>query len=367
MIGMDDPIGRRLRAGVGMLRDLPLSQSAIDYDVAGRERPSVIDEALADPSTRVVLVNSGLLAVRRRAGSHGVGALECADDPAAPRPDAVAPAGGLELALLAGPEVREEALGGGRLVVYLGVDRASEPVTRYLALDIGASASAPRRGRASVDRELDGARDTLASRALKHLDGVELRSFAPCASLAEAGLATSAVAVTAWHASQRFCPACGAPVEPALAGWAQVCTGSSDGSRLLFPRIEPAVITAFVDDDDRLLLQHNTAWRDSFLSVSAGFVEAGESLEHAVRREAAEEVGLELGELCYLGSQAWPFPSSIMLAFRAHALGTDVAVDHGEVAFARWYSRDELARSVEAGELELPGRSSFARLMIELW
>lgn len=135
-------------------------------------------------------------------------------------------------------------------------------------------------------------------------------------------------------------------MRPALAGWAQACTNPTDADRLLFPRIEPAVITAIVDDEERILLQHNTAWRERFYSVSAGFVEAGESLEHAVRREAHEEVGVELDEVCYLGSQPWPFPASIMLGFRAHARTAEVAVDHEEVAAARWFTRKDLARAV---------------------
>ena len=95
---------------------------------------------------------------------------------------------------------------------------------------------------------------------------------------------------------------------------------AGDGNRLLFPRIEPAVITAIVDSQDRLLLQHNSAWRNPLLySVSAGFVEAGENLEHAARREAKEETGIDLGEVRYLGSQPWPFPASLMMAFKAQA------------------------------------------------
>lgn len=156
-------------------------------------------------------------------------------------------------------------------------------------------------------------------------------------------------------------------MRPALAGWAQACTNPADADRLLFPRIEPAVITAIVDDEERILLQHNTAWRERFYSVSAGFVEAGESLEHAVRREAHEEVGVELDEVCYLGSQPWPFPASIMLGFRAHARTAEVAVDHEEVAAARWFTREDLARAVASGEVELPGRASIARHMIESW
>ena len=172
----------------------------------------------------------------------------------------------------------------------------------------------------------ENAKSLLESVATR-FDWVDLRGFAPHASAREAGQATSAISLSVWHARQRHCPTCGAPVKPALGGWAQHCTNDEDGNRLLFPRIEPAVITAIVDHDDRLLLQHNSAWRNNGLySVSAGFVEAGENLEHACRREAKEEVGIEIGELKYLGSQPWPFPSSLMMAFKGVAVTTDVHV-----------------------------------------
>ncbi len=352
---------------IGTLAQLPLAQTAVDYGVDRRGEEGLIECLLADESTRVVLVNNGLVAVRRRAGVTAPGALDCRLDPAAPRPDAAAPQGMMELALLAGPEVLDEAGQPGRLAIYLGVDCSDNLRRAYVALDITGAGGVPPQVSGSVDRELDYERGSLAARVLQTCDWVELRSFATCASVRDSGLATSAVAVSTWQRNQRFCPACGAPVQPALAGWAQTCTSERDGHRLLFPRIEPAVITAIVDDDDRLLLQHNVAWRPGFFSVSAGFVEAGESLEHAVRREAGEEVGLEIGEVRYLGSQPWPFPASIMLGFRARALGTEVRVDHEEVGSARWFTRDELLSAVESGEVVLPGRASIARHMIEQW
>lgn len=355
-------------AAASFMERLPLAQTAVDYDVDRRGEEGLIDRLLDDAATRVMLVDGGLVAAPKRAGAAAPPALDCALDPAAPRPDAAAPGATMSLALITGPAARAGAGQAGCIAIYLGVDRASDPAAPYLALDITRASSSPAAGRGSVDRCLDCERaDSFSAWARRSFDWVELRSFAPCAEVRDAGLATSAVALSEWHAGQRFCPACGAPVRPTLAGWAQTCTNPEDGGRLLFPRIEPAVITAIVDDDDRILLQHNTAWRERFRSVSAGFVEAGESLEHAVRREAAEEVGVPLGEVHYLGSQAWPFPASIMLGFRARALDTSVRVDHEEVSSARWFTRDELARSVATGELELPGRASIARHMIEQW
>ena len=134
------------------------------------------------------------------------------------------------------------------------------------------------------------------------------------------------------------------------------------------PEDVAAVITAIVDGHDRLLLQHNAAWKDSRLySVSAGFVEAGENLEHACRREAMEETGIKLGEVRYLGSQPWPFPASLMMAFKAHAIATDVRVDGEETMTARWVTRDEYTAELIAGRMVAPGRATIARYMIEEW
>lgn len=209
---------------------------------------------------------------------------------------------------------------------------------------------------------------TLLQQAVTRFDWVDLRGFAPHANAREAGQATSAITLSIWHSRQRFCPTCGAAVRPALAGWAQRCTNEADGNRVLFPRVEPAVITAIVDGHDRLLLQHNAAWKDSRLySVSAGFVEAGENLEHACRREAMEETGIKLGEVRYLGSQPWPFPASLMMAFKAHAITTDVHVDGEETMTARWVTRDEYTAELIAGRMAAPGRATIARYMIEEW
>lgn len=346
---------------------LPMSQTTIDYDVDRRGEEGLVDRLLQDDSARVVLVNNGLVAVPKRSSAAAPGALDCKDDPAAPRPDAEAPGGDVKLALLSAAEVRADACRPGCLVIYLGLDRTVQPAVPYLALDITRMSGAPRNSAEEADHEQGRSAVTFAQRALRDFDWVELRSLAPCASVRDAGLATSAVAVSTWHSQQRFCPACGHPVAPTLSGWAQTCTNPDDAGRLLFPRIEPAVITAIVDDADRILLQHNTAWRENFYSVSAGFVEAGESLEHAVRREAHEEVGAQIGEVRYLGSQSWPFPASIMLGFRAHATSTEVHVDHEEVASARWFTRAELAEAVAAGFVVLPGRASIARHLIEDW
>jgi len=204
--------------------------------------------------------------------------------------------------------------------------------------------------------------------AVQRFDWVDLRAFVPRASGRDIGVATTMLSLANWFAYQTHCPACGAPTRPAMSGWAQRCTNGDDGHRLLFPRVEPAVIMTVVDSQDRLLLQHNRAWADPTLySASAGFVEAGENLEHACRRETMEETGIEVGEVKYLGSQPWPFKISLMMAFKGQALSTQIHVDGEEVADARWVSRDEYTDLLVTGRISAPGKATIARYMIEEW
>ena len=147
-----------------------------------------------------------------------------------------------------------------------------------------------------------------------------------------------------WHRDQRCCGACGAPAQIQAGGHERACTGAGCG-RLLFPRIEPAVIVVVETPGPPprcLLGRHSGAAADAYALI-AGFVDIGESLEDAVRREVGEETGVGVGEVRYAGSQAWPFPAGLMVGFRARATGEAIAVDHDELADARWFSRPELA------------------------
>src|ERR1039457_5385629 len=144
---------------------------------------------------------------------------------------------------------------------------------------------------------------------------------------ADAGLFAHAAALEQWHARHVRCPLCGAVTVVALAGHVRRCV--NDGSEH-YPRTDPAVIMLVTDDDDRCLLGRQPSWPAGRMSTLAGYVEAGETLEHAVVREVFEEVGIRVGDVRYVASQPWPFPSSLMLAFTAKATTTTLTLDGDE-------------------------------------
>jgi NAD+ diphosphatase len=192
-----------------------------------------------------------------------------------------------------------------------------------------------------------------------------LREAATELPAAEAALAAYAGSLLAWHRRHRFCANCGAPTEPRDAGHERHCP-ACDAHH--FPRTDPVVIVRVTDDRDRLLLGRQGRWPEGRFSLLAGFVEPGETLEEAVRREVAEESGVELGEVSYIASQPWPFPSSLMLGFSALALRGDPAPGDDELAEVRWFEREEVERAARGeGELALSPPYSIARRLIDAW
>ena len=188
-----------------------------------------------------------------------------------------------------------------------------------------------------------------------------------------AQLVASALALLNWHEAAGFSPIDGTPTRMIRAGWARrnPLTGYEE-----FPRIDPAVICLVHDGHDRAVLARQTVWPPRLFSLLAGFVEAGESFESCVVREVAEEVGLDVTEVTYLGSQPWPFPRSLMVGF--HAVGDPeqpFAFRDGEIAEAAWFTRDEIRAALGEGDwsstsesrLLLPGSISIAREIIESW
>ena len=167
-------------------------------------------------------------------------------------------------------------------------------------------------------------------------------------------IAGRAVQILLWDQTHRFCGRCGQPTVNAPAERAKLCPQCG---LLSFPRLSPAVIM-LVSRGDQLLLARNKAFADGFFSVLAGFVEPGESLEEAVAREVKEEVGLDLSEIRYFGSQPWPFPHSLMIGFTARYAGGEIRLQEDEIVEAAWFDR--------RGDLpRLPGKLSIARRLID--
>jgi NAD+ diphosphatase len=201
---------------------------------------------------------------------------------------------------------------------------------------------------------------------------VPLRGALPALAadgLAEGPLVLHAIGLAEWLHATRHCPRCGGVLEARQAGHVLHCP---DCGRDQFPRSDPAVIMLVTDgepgsEEERALLGRNSAWPAGRYSTLAGFVEPGETMEDAVRREVREETGVVVGEVAYFGSQPWPLPASLMIGFTAVALDTAIDVDGSEIEDARWFTRGEMLSESEAGTLVLPGGVSISRSLIESW
>lgn len=191
-----------------------------------------------------------------------------------------------------------------------------------------------------------------------------LRSRVVLFSPLHVGVAMHGQGLANWHATHRFCSRCGKETESILGGSVRSC---EDGHHH-HPRTDPAIITLIKDRSDRILLGHQASWPQGRFSTIAGFVEPGESFEAALHREVLEEAGVSITEFEYLGSQPWPFPSSVMIAFEAITDQPEVARPDGEeITEIRWFDRDELLATTRSGEILLPPPISVARAMIDRW
>jgi NAD+ diphosphatase len=194
---------------------------------------------------------------------------------------------------------------------------------------------------------------------------VGLREAATELPVEEAALAGYAGSLLAWHRHHGFCANCGASTVQLDGGHERHCP-ACDAHH--FPRTDPVAIVRVTDGDDCLLLGRQAHWPDGRFSVLAGYVEPGETLEEAVRREVLEESGIEVGAVSYLASQPWPFPSSLMIGFSAVATGGEPAPGDGELSEVRWFGRDEVERAARGeGPLEISPPYSIARLLIDTW
>ncbi|WP_096784674.1 NAD(+) diphosphatase [Rhodobacter sp. CZR27] len=181
----------------------------------------------------------------------------------------------------------------------------------------------------------------------------------------EAELAATAKALVQWHRSHRFCSACGAPSEPAEGGWQRRCPVCAAQH---FPRTDPVVIM-LVTHGNRALVGRSAGWPEGFYSCLAGFVEPGETIEAAVRREVDEETGVKVGEVRYLASQPWPFPASLMVGCHGVALTDAITLDPAELEDALWLTREEMV-SVMAGHhprVKPARKGAIAHFLIANW
>ena len=286
---------------------MAFADSGIDRAAHRRTEPGLLDTLVDDPTTRVVEMSGERFVVD---GDDGLA--------------------------MRGPRPSDHE---ADLVVFLGERTVSAgESTAYLLV---------------VPRQADGAERAAGLRDLAAgLDGDT------------AALLATSLGLANWHRAHPCCSRCGARTEPVLAGWIRRCP--QDGSDH-YPRTDVAVIMAVTDDADRLLLARAPSWPEGRMSVLAGFLEPGETLEQAVAREVREEVGIEVSDVEYVADQPWPFPSSLMVGFTARAGGADLVPDPAEIAEARWASREDVRALVASGDYRPSPGFSISRALVEDW
>ena len=257
--------------------------------------------------------------------------------------------------LILGPESDASGLGliDGALASGLGAPDAVEVFlgldgeTAYFARDIS-----------SLAEPLSAA---LAS--LGHFrDARSAAAFLPPGEVAILG---QAKALIDWHNRNGFCARCGSATAMADAGYRRVCSSCRCEH---FPRTDPAVIM-LVTAGDQCLLARNKRFAGGHYSTLAGFIEPGESIEEAVRREVFEEVGIQIGDVAYFASQPWPFPASLMIGCFGNAKTREIAVDGEEIVVAHWFDRETVKKLLagKSDEIGLPRRDAIAHHLIRAW
>jgi NAD+ diphosphatase len=249
-------------------------------------------------------------------------------------------------------------LSGDGLLLFLGRDGD----TSYFAKDI--SHWQP--------PETAGQVDTFLDTSIQHHPALpghqgfcELRGLLTTLTAREAELAATARALMMWHATHGFCAKCGAASAPVQAGWQRSCPACNAQH---FPRTDPVVIM-LVTQANRLLLGRSPGWPAGMYSCLAGFIEPGETIEAAVRRETQEEAGIVVGAVRYLASQPWPFPASLMIGCQADAVTDQITLDPAELEDAIWVTREEMV-TVMAGEhpqIKPARKGAIAHFLIANW
>jgi NAD+ diphosphatase len=205
----------------------------------------------------------------------------------------------------------------------------------------------------------------LQSGEIAGLDFKTLRQIGASLSPTDIGLAVHAQALANWHTKHPRCSQCGSPTKVALAGAVRRCEADQSEH---YPRTDGAIIVLVKDNQNRILLGRQKVWPQNRFSTFAGFVEPGESFENCLRREVMEEAGVDISEINYLGSQPWPFPASLMIAFEALTSTPEKARPDGEeIEEIRWFTRAQMKSAIEDKSLILPLEISVARQMIKAW
>jgi NAD+ diphosphatase len=251
--------------------------------------------------------------------------------------------------ILLSPQELHLRVDGAASPTFLGIHRGRA----YFATDLSESATV-------VPDSVAGGRQASGGRQFR-----ELRQVAALLDAPDAAILAHARAMAYWHQRHRFCGDCGSPTEPREGGYLRVCSNADCGQHH-FPRSDPAIIV-LVESGKRCLLGRKALWPEGMYSTIAGFVEPGECIEAAVIREVREETGVQVSEIHYQSSQPWPFPSSLMLGFRARAAGSTIQVDRDELQDAQWFTREQIRSGLLKGRLQLPTNISVSHRLIEGW
>ena len=273
--------------------------------------------------------------------------------------------------LLAGDRARLLPMHEGRVLVDLGgegpglgwvePDQAALDDAVEVPVFLGMDGDAP-----LFTAEFAGLDDDAArTRFREGTKFIDLRSICGELSAADASIAATAKGVLGWHMTHRFCARCGAPTVPENGGWRRACE-TCRGQH--FPRTDPVVIMLILHGDE-VLLGRQRIWPPGLHSLLAGFMEPGETIEDAVRRETFEEAAIRVGPVGYVGCQPWPFPASLMLGCVGIAETRQIRIDPNELEAAMWIRQDEM-RVILAGEhpvIASPRRDAIARALLTDW
>lgn len=242
--------------------------------------------------------------------------------------------------------------------IFLGLDQQDRPIFAIELSDW--SPDSVQQIEASF---LDATRQTHP--LVPNAEFVELRSLLTDLSVLDAELVATARGIFEWHRTHQFCAKCGHKSEMSMAGWQRDCP---DCGGHHFPRTDPVVIM-LITYGNSVLVGRSPGWPDGMYSLLAGFMEPGETMEAAVRREVMEETGIKVGAVEYLASQPWPFPSSLMFGCAGEALSSEINIDPNEIEAAHWLTREEMA-NVFAGQhpfINPPRRGAIAGFLLEKW